>query len=527
MSEFTCGLAWFRRDLRTADHAALYHALSRCQRVVCAFVFDTDILDPLPPQDRRVPFIRASVVELDAALAQAGGGLTVLHGAAQSLIPALAREIGAEAVFANHDYEPAAVERDRRVGEALAERSIAFFTFKDQVIFEKDQVLTGQKRPYTVFTPYKRAWLAALTPAALAPYPVDDHLEALVAPPKLSEHWFHKHSHAVSADGRTKEDQKAASHSQKPGIPSLSDLGFGDAQAPALPTGSSGAHTLFEDFRDRLGDYARTRDFPGVKGPSYLSVHLRFGTISIRTLVREAHQAQRHGNKGAETWLSELIWRDFYSQVLHHFPHVGMPGDHRAFRPAFDAIEWETGPAADANFAAWCEGRTGYPLVDAAMRQINASGYMHNRLRMVVASFLVKDLGLDWRRGEAYFEEKLNDFDLSANNGGWQWAASTGCDAQPWFRIFNPVTQSEKFDGNGKFIRHYVPEIAALPDKAIHAPWLAKPETLQSAGISLGSDYPMPIVDHGAARKRTLLRFDVVKDTTVGAAGAKEDPDDA
>jgi deoxyribodipyrimidine photo-lyase len=482
MSEFTCGLAWFRRDLRTADHAALYHALSRCQRVVCAFVFDTEILDPLPPDDRRVAFIHASVVELDASLRQAGGGLTVLHGVASALIPALAREIGAEAVFANHDYEPAAVERDRLVGEALAGQSIALFTFKDQVIFEKDQVLTGQKRPYTVFTPYKRAWLAALTPDALAPYPVDDHLKSLARPPKLTSD-----------------------------IPTLSELGFGEARPPALPAGSSGAYTLFDDFRDRLGDYARTRDFPGIKGPSYLSVHLRFGTISIRGLVREAHQAQRHGNKGAETWLSELIWRDFYFQILHHFRYVGMPGDHRAFRPAFDAIEWETGPAADANFAAWCEGRTGYPLVDAAMRQINASGYMHNRLRMVVASFLVKDLGLDWRRGEAYFEAKLNDFDLAANNGGWQWAASTGCDAQPWFRIFNPVTQSEKFDGNGKFIRHYVPEIAALPDKAIHAPWLAKPEVLKTAGISTGSDYPMPIVDHDAARKRTLLRFDVVK----------------
>jgi deoxyribodipyrimidine photo-lyase len=513
MSEFTCGLAWFRRDLRAADHAALYHALSRCQRVVCAFIFDTEILDPLPRDDRRVPFIHASVVELDASLRQAGGGLTVLHGIARDLIPALAREIGAEAVFANHDYEPAAVERDQRVGEVLAEQSVAFFTFKDQVIFEKDQVLTGQHRPYTVFTPYKRAWLAALTPDALAPYPVDEHLKSLAKPLDLQADWLQKHSHVAKAGEQTHEDPKGSSPSQRRDIPSLSDLGFGDAQPPALPAGSSGAYTLFDDFRDRMDDYARARDFPGVKGPSYLSVHLRFGTISIRALAREAHQAQRHGSKGAETWLSELIWRDFYFQILHHFPRVGMPGDHRAFRPAFDAIEWETGPAADAHFAAWCEGRTGYPLVDAAMRQINASGYMHNRLRMVVASFLVKDLGLDWRRGEAYFEAKLNDFDLAANNGGWQWAASTGCDAQPWFRIFNPVTQSEKFDANGKFIRHYVPEIAALPDKDIHAPWRAKPDTLRSAGISMGSDYPMPIVDHEAARKRTLLRFDVVRNT--------------
>jgi deoxyribodipyrimidine photo-lyase len=517
MSEFTCGLAWFRRDLRAADHAALYHALARCQRVVCAFVFDTDILDPLRSDDRRVAFIHASVVELDSTLRKSGGGLTVLHGAPLALIPALAKEIGAEAVFANHDYEPAAIERDQRVGEALADASVAFFTFKDQVIFEKDQILTGQKKPYTVFTPYKRAWLAALTPDSLAPYPVDDYLDALAAPPALAADWFEKRSRAgmqgESAVERSHWETRGGAH--KPGIPSLAELGFGDAQLPALPAGSSGAYALFDDFRDRMVDYDKARDYPGIKGPSYLSVHLRFGTISIRALAREAHQAQRHGNRGAETWLSELIWRDFYFQVLYHAPQVGMAGDHRAFRPAYDAIEWETGRAAQANFAAWCEGRTGYPLVDAAMRQINESGYMHNRLRMVVASFLVKDLGLDWRLGEAYFEEKLNDFDLSANNGGWQWAASTGCDAQPYFRIFNPVTQSEKFDPRGKFIRHYVPELAALPDKDIHAPWRAKPDVLSAAGISIGSEYPAPIVDHEVARKLTLKRFDVVKTAVI------------
>ncbi|CAM2141444.1 deoxyribodipyrimidine photo-lyase [Pararobbsia alpina] len=577
MSDFTCGLVWFRRDLRVADHAALYHALSRCQRVVCAFVFDTTILDPLPPDDRRVPFIHSSVVELDSTLRESGGGLTVLHGDPVSLIPALAKDIGAEAVFANHDYEPAAIERDERVSEALTVQSIAFFSFKDQVIFEKDELLTGQKRPYTVFTPYKRAWLAAVTPGALAPYAVDDYLHTLARPPMLGGHWFdpdgplaqrsrhvdperddhashgdpagaarNAHTRSSDAVGRshTNDDPhgarsgraRASAHShhtnalpdqsRTPGIPSLADLGFADAQAPALPAGSTGAYQLLDDFRNRIDDYQAQRDFPAIKGPSYLSVHLRFGTISIRALAREAHDAMRLGNKGAETWLSELIWRDFYFQILYHAPRVGMPGAHEAFRPAFDAIEWETGPAADANFAAWCEGRTGYPLVDAAMRQINASGYMHNRLRMVVASFLVKDLGLDWRLGEAYFEAKLNDFDLSANNGGWQWAASTGCDAQPWFRIFNPVTQSEKFDPRGKFIRHYVPEVAKLSDKDIHAPWRAKPEALSAAGISLGSDYPLPVVDHDVARKRTLERFSVVKDAGVDAKRPERDEDD-
>ena len=544
MSEFTCGLVWFRRDLRVADHAALYHALSRCQRVVCAFVFDTAILDPLPPDDRRVPFIHSSVVELDSTLREAGGGLTALHGDPTALIPALAAEIGADAVFTNHDYEPAAIERDRHVGASLTKQSIAFFTFKDQVVFERDELLTGQKRPYTVFTPYKRAWLAALTPDRLAPYAVDDYLHSLARPPVLGAAWFDadgplaQHSSHAHADGarNSRAHRRASAHAhhadhaheragqpRTPGIPSLADLGFADAHPPALPAGSTGAYQLLDDFRNRIDDYANTRDFPAVKGPSYLSVHLRFGTISIRALAREAHDTMRHGNKGAETWLSELIWRDFYFQILYHFPRVGLPGDHKAFRPAYDTIAWDTGAAADANFAAWCEGRTGYPLIDAAMRQINSSGYMHNRLRMVVASFLVKDLGLDWRLGEAYFEAKLNDFDLSANNGGWQWAASTGCDAQPYFRIFNPITQSEKFDPRGKFIRHYVPEVAKLSDKDIHAPWRAKPDALNAAGLSMGSDYPMPIVDHDAARKRTLMRFSVVKDASVDAAGPADD----
>jgi len=244
-----------------------------------------------------------------------------------------------------------------------------------------------------------------------------------------------------------------------------------------------------------------------VKGPSYLSTHLRFGTVSVRRLVREAWQRVQGGSRGAEVWLSELIWRDFYHQVLHHHPRVVG----HSFKPAYDAIRWEHGKHADALFAAWCTGRTGYPLVDAAMHQINQTGYMHNRLRMVVASFLTKDLGLDWRRGEAYFATHLNDFDLAANNGGWQWAASSGCDAQPYFRIFNPVSQSEKFDAEGKFIRRYLPQLAGLPDKLIHAPWLAGPVDLAAANLRLGQDYPLPVVDHAQARETTLQRYAVVK----------------
>ena len=268
----------------------------------------------------------------------------------------------------------------------------------------------------------------------------------------------------------------------------------------------AGGRVLVDDFMKRIDRYKRGRDFPARKGVSYLSVHLRFGTVSIRELAAAAHA---RGGEGAETWLSELIWRDFYFQILWHHPRV-VGG---SFRPEFDRVAWDAEPGL---FAAWCEGRTGYPIVDAAMRQINHSGYMHNRLRMIVASFLTKDLGIDWREGEKYFADQLNDFDLAANNGGWQWAASTGCDAQPWFRIFNPVTQSEKFDPEGAFIRRYLPELAKVPDKYIHAPWTLPPIDQKLAGCVIGVDYPAPVVDHAQARERTLARFGVLK----GEAGA-------
>ena len=292
-------------------------------------------------------------------------------------------------------------------------------------------------------------------------------------------------------------------------IPTLEAMGFSRTNLHTLkiPVGARGAHSLLEDFLPRIDDYQRTRDFPAVKGPSYLSVHLRFGTCSVRRLAREAWTRAQAGSAGAQTWLSELVWRDFYHQILHHHPRVAGA----SFKPEFDAIHWEHGKHADELFLAWCQGRTGYPLVDAAMLQLNQTGYMHNRLRMVVASFLTKDFGIDWRRGEQYFADHLNDFDLAANNGGWQWAASTGCDAQPWFRIFNPVAQSRKFDGQGRFIRRYLPQLAKLPDELIHAPWEARPVDLPAAGIELDRDYPSPRVRHDEARARTLERFALVK----------------
>ncbi len=479
-------LVWLRRDLRTDDNAALHHALRAARQVWCAFVFDRAILDPLPRADRRVEFIRDSLVGVDAelrALAAShgidGAGLIVRHGLALDEVPALAAQLGVQAVYASHDDEPDALARDAKVRGRLADAGVALHTSKDHVIFERSEVLTQTGSPFSVFTPYKNAWLKKLTPYYLSAYPVARHAGAL-APRPAAE-----------------------------GIPTLADIGFEPTNLHSLklPSGPAGGSELLDDFLDRIDDYHDARDYPAVKGPSYLGVHLRFGTVSVRRLAREAHQRMQAGSRGAEVWLSELAWRDFYHQLLHHHPRV--VGS--AFKPEYDRIKWEHGRQADALFAAWCEGRTGYPLVDAAMLQINQTGYMHNRLRMVTASFLSKDLGIDYKRGEAYFALHLNDYDLAANNGGWQWAASTGCDAQPYFRIFNPVSQSEKFDGQGRFIRRYLPQLSALPDKLIHAPWLARPLELAAAAVEIGKTYPPPVVAHDLAREKTLARFAAVK----------------
>ncbi len=483
-------LVWFRRDLRADDHPALAAALQGAREVWCTFVLDTDILDALPRADRRVEFIRDSLADLDEQLhalaavhGRGGVRLIVRHGRAQEQVPALARELEVEAVFTHHDDDPAAVARDTEVRDALLQQGVRLLGAKDHVIFERREILTGAGTPYGVFTPYKNAWLKAYTPAVVAPHDTAPHAGAL-AP--LPEGWAN-----AWRDGAA--------------VPALSEFGFEptDLARLPLPAGTRGGEAMLAEFLARIDDYDRLRDFPARKGPSYLGTHLRFGTVSIRRLVALAMDHVQRGSTGAQTWLSELVWRDFYHQVLHHHPHV----TRHAFRPEFNDIAWETGPQADAHFAAWCEGRTGYPLVDAGMRQLLHSGYMHNRLRMVTASFLVKDLGIDWRRGEAWFALHLNDFDLAANNGGWQWAASTGCDAQPWFRIFNPVTQSQRFDPQGAFIRRYVPELSALSDKAIHAPWKARPADLSAACPTMGQAYPLPIVDHDQARQRTLERF--------------------
>ena len=489
IDNFQSGLVWFRRDLRLQDQHALFLALKHCEKVYCVFVFDTDILDLLPRSDRRVEFIHASLVNLDEHLKKTTQStdvrLITLHGSAKEEIPQIAELLGVQAVFTNHDDEPTSLSRDSLIRGKLAAQGVSFFDFKDHVIFERSEVLTQTGNPYGVFTPYKNAWLKKVTALDLQSFDIKPYTAnfATLKPAHLKK--------------------------LKSSIHTLEEMGFEPTNLNQLGvhTGIDGGDFLFKDFLKRMDQYQETRDFPSIKGPSYLGVHLRFGTVSIRALARVALERSNAGSAGAAVWLSELIWRDFYAQILHHHPRVAT----RSFKPEYDSIQWEDDKAAKKLFKAWCDGETGFPIVDAAMRQINSTGYMHNRLRMVAASFLVKDLGIDWRWGEAYFAKHLIDFDLASNNGGWQWASSSGCDAQPYFRIFNPTSQSERFDPKGAFIYRYLPELQNLGLPALHTPWLAKPMELLSANLKLGKDYPLPIVDHAKAREKTLMRYSVVK----------------
>jgi len=421
--------------------------------------------------DRRLQFIHASLHELDAALRARGGGLIVRMGKASAEIPELAKRLGVQVVFTHRDYEPAAKARDQRVAVALAKSGIDFVSLKDQAVFDGDDILTTSGKAFSVFTPYARAWLRRAHCEGISPFPASGPLAPL---PFTS------------------------------GLPALSELGFAaiDLSAPGLLPGISGAQATWSAFQERLVRYHLDRDYPAIAGTSGLSPHLRFGTLSIRQLV--AH-ALRQTGAGAETWLKELIWRDFYFQILDHHPDVVG----HAFKAPFDQIVWNDWAEG---LQAWKEGMTGYPLVDAAMRHFARTGNMHNRLRMITASFLCKDLGIDWRLGERHFADHLNDFDLAANNGGWQWVASTGCDAQPWFRIFNPVTQSKQFDPGGDFIRRHLPELGQVPSRYLHAPWRMPLAAQDACGVLIGRDYPAPIVDHETARQQTLARYRPTKD---------------
>jgi deoxyribodipyrimidine photo-lyase len=460
-------LVWFRRDLRDYDHAAFYHALKTSSAVYCVFVFDQTILNALTDkQDRRVEFIWESVRELKETLLAQGGDLIVVHGDPAEEIPKLTTSLKVQAVYSNRDYEPSAIQRDAKVSTLLDRLGVHFYQFKDQVLFEQDEILTQAGKPYSVFTPYKNSHIKKLDDFYLKPYPTDKYVQNL-AKPVFNE------------------------------LPPLEAIGFKrtNLKQLKLPTGMSGGQLLFDDFVARISNYQEARNYPAIKGVSYLSVHLRFGTVSIRHLARTAINI---GGAGAEVWLNELIWRDFYFQILFHRPDVA---EGNAYKSEYNTIAFPN----DLNlFQAWCDGLTGYPLVDAAMRQLNQTGYMHNRLRMIAASFLVKDLLVDWRWGEQYFAQKLIDFDFSANNGGWQWAASTGCDAQPYFRVFNPTTQSQKFDPEGKFIRRYVPELVSCCDQEVHAPWQLSSIKQQKMNTKNEVDYPQPVVDHAESRLKVI-----------------------
>lgn len=420
---------WFRRDLRLNDNADLFHALKDNNPVLPIFIFDRNILDGLEEKgDRRVEFIHHALMEIQAALQKMNSTLDVRLGYPREIFKQLILEYKIGKVFTNHDYEPYAKERDNTIKKLLEEQGVSFITFKDQVVFEKNEIIKDDGNPYTVFTPYSRKWKAIASAFYLKSYPTEKYFNN-----------FYKQG--------LKE------------IPSLKSIGF-------EPVGKDfPSKTLKENI---IKEYSEQRDIPSVRGTSHLSVHLRFGTISIRELARKAGSLN-------DTFLNELIWRDFYQMILWHFPKVV---DH-AFKSEYDNIRWRN----DENeFALWCKGETGYPIVDAGMRQLNETGYMHNRVRMITASFLTKHLLIDWRWGEAYFAKKLLDFDLAANNGGWQWAAGSGCDAAPYFRIFNPYLQTKKFDPELKYIRKWVPEFEELT-------------------------YPKPIVEHELARKRCLKTY--------------------
>jgi len=420
-------ICWFRRDLRLHDQAALYHALKAGKPVIPLFIFDRSILDQLEDKkDRRVEFIHNAICEMDKELQSLGSSMLVKYGAPVEVFSELLKEYKIDTVFTNHDYEPYALERDEAIKNLLAQRSVSFKSFKDQVIFEKNEVLKDDGKPYTVFTPYSKRWKSIVNEFYLKSYPAESYFQSFI--------------------------QQRFSP-----IPTLQEMSFEPAHQP-FP----GKEVRAEIIKN----YKEQRDIPSVKGTSRLSVHLRFGTISIRELARTANQLN-------ETFLNELIWRDFYHMILWHFPHVGKG---KAFKKEYDLIRWRNN---EIDFQKWCDGQTGYPIVDAGMRELNETGFMHNRVRMIVASFLTKHLLIDWRWGEAYFAKKLLDFDLAANNGGWQWAAGSGCDAAPYFRIFNPYLQTQKFDPQLRYIRQWVPEFEQLT-------------------------YARPVVEHEMARKRCL-----------------------
>jgi deoxyribodipyrimidine photo-lyase len=430
MTKEKVAIFWFRRDLRLEDNAGLYHALKSGYKVLPIFIFDRNILDKLEnKKDQRVEFIHKALANIQAQLLSFGSSLLIKYGCPTEIWQSLISDYEIAEVFTNHDYEKYGIERDSQIGEMLNAKGIAFYTFKDQTIFEKNEVLSGAKTPYTVFTPYSRKWKETLNEFYLKSYATEKYYQYFIKIDPFK-------------------------------LPTLEEIGF-------VETGSVFPKKELHD--ELIKKYDEVRDIPSILGTSRLSVHLRFGTVSIRKLAKKAIVLN-------EKWLNELIWRDFYMNILYHFPHVS---EGHAFRKEYDNIIWRNN---ETEFKKWCEGKTGYPIVDAGMRELNTTGFMHNRVRMITSGFLIKHLLIDWRWGEAYFAEKLMDFDFSANNGGWQWASSSGCDAAPYFRIFNPTSQTQKFDPQLKYIKKWIPELNSF-------------------------EYPQPIVEHTFARERVLKAY--------------------
>ncbi len=486
-------LVWLRRDLRLADNTALFAASRENASVCCVFV-----LDPILLASDRVgaPIVQSFFSALAALREQLrgfGSDLALLRGDFSEQLGSLAERLGATDVYYNEDCEPAIRQRDARVSEILGERGITTHAMKDLPLFGHNEILTDAGTPYKIFTPYKRRWLEAYHTAAPS-----------MIPSVESDHFLSRTDIGATLD-----------------VPAPEDFGFSSSTLYPV-VHEAEAHDLLKRFLEdgSAASYARRRNFPAMRGTSGLSPQLRAGTIGVRTCVHRGFEAAKAASPAArsaiELWISELIWRDFYLQILRNFPHVA----DKPFVDAANALQWSDDRVA---FDAWCRGATGYPIVDAAMRQLNTYGWMHNRLRMIVASFLTKDLLINWQWGERYFERQLADADVAANNGGWQWAASTGTDAAPYFRIFSPVLQSEKFDPQGRFIRKMLPELRGVPDAYIHAPWKLSPLQEREFGVTLGVQYPLPIVDHAQARIRALAAYEpVLGKRSRGVASSEE-----
>jgi deoxyribodipyrimidine photo-lyase len=421
---------WFRRDLRLNDNTGLYNALQSGLKILPVFIFDTQILSKLEnPSDRRVDYIHQAITSIKEELNLTGSDIFVKNGNPIEIWKELLETYNVKKVYCNHDYEVYGIKRDTGITEICKEKSIDFISFKDQCIFEKQEILSNSGTPYTVFTPYSRKWKEQLLPENYKDFETVKHYSEFIKGEKFS-------------------------------MPTLDNIGFSKTDIE---------FNIPQINKTIVSNYTENRDFPAIKGTSRISMGLRFGTISIRSCVRLALQTN-------QTWLNELIWRDFYMNILSNFPQIS---EDKSFKPAYDKIEWRND---EADFKKWCNGNTGFPIVDAGMRELNQTGFMHNRVRMIVASFLCKDLMIDWRWGQTYFAQKLNDFDFSANNGGWQWASGSGCDAAPYFRIFNPDSQTAKFDKKLEYIKKWIPELNSF-------------------------DYPMPMVDHKMARDRALKLY--------------------